>query len=185
MNIDLPLDFAQTYSDIIAYIGFIGALVGWLYQWKKNRDSRKQELRSIWDNISVIKAAMSEIESAESKCRSGELETCSDLPHEIHQAHTQLADLFRNTLTRVISREGKVTLITIKKWRKSGKLSSDWQQKCAMTILLTEELTNKELNDLDEKYSTWDAIDNVKSPLGSKNPSDTAAEKHTKSKDKT
>lgn len=156
------LSFAQTYADIFGYIGFLGALVGWFLQWKKSREERQNEIRSLWDNISVIKAVMGEIERAELKLR---LEH-KELPLEIYQAHGELAILFRTALARAITREGKVSLETIQAWRKSGKLSSDWQQKCAMTILLSKELSNKELDGLDKKYSVWDSIDD-ESPLGS------------------
>lgn len=152
------LEFAQTYSDIVGYIGFVGALLGWLYQLKRNQYEKHQELRGLWDNISAIKAAMGKIERAESKNKK--------LPHEIYQSHSVLSVLFRNLLTRVITREDNVTLETISKWRKTGKLGSDWQQKCAMTILLTDELTEKELSELDEKFSQWETIFTA-SPLNS------------------
>ena len=164
------LIIAETYADIFGYIAFFGALIGWLFQWKKNNDNKKQEIRMLWDSISTIKSAMEEIESA--ILRNKEVK----FPYEIYQTHAQLAVLFRNTLTRAISREGKVTLKTIKKWRKCGKLASDWQQKCAMTILFTEELSNKDLDDLDEKYSSWEGLDNT-SALGSGNPSDDPSRK--------
>lgn len=163
------LDFAQTYSDIIGYIGFLAALLGWVHQWRKSRDDKRQELRNLWGNISVIKAVMGEIESAEERYRNNATKDCKDLPHEIFQAHAELAVLFRSTLARAMTIEGNITLKTVVKWRKSGKLGSDWQQKCAMTILLTDELIDEELENLDEKYSTWDAIDNENSPLGSRN----------------
>jgi len=144
------LDFAQTYSDIIGYIGFLGALIGWLYQWKKASDSKQLELRGLWEDLSVIKAVMGEIETADTMAKR--------MPHDIYQAHGELAILFRSVLTRIISKEPKVTLETIEKWRKVGKLGSDWQQKCAMAVLLSEELTQKELDKIDEKYSTWEQL---------------------------
>ena len=144
------LDFAQTYSDIIGYLGFFGALIGWLYQWKRASDNKQIELRGLWEDLSVIKAVMGEIEQADSKTKR--------MPYEIYQAHGELAILFRSVLTRIISKEPKMTLETINKWRKVGKLGSDWQQKCAMAILLSDELTKKELDEIDEKYSTWEQL---------------------------
>ena len=135
------LDFAQTYSDIIGYIGIFGALIGWLYQLKRASDNRQMELRGLWEDISVIKAVMGEIETSDSKAKK--------MPYEIYQAHGELATLFRSVLTRIISKEPKMTLETINKWRKVGKLGSDWQQKCAMAILLSDELTKKELDEID------------------------------------
>ena len=162
---NISLDFAQTYADIVGYIGFFIALVGWIYQWRKRQDDKKQELRSIWENISIIKTIMAEIESGEEQLGKNKAKDCKDLPHEVYQAHAELAILLKNTFARAIAREKNVTLKTIIKWRKSGKLSSDWQQKCAMDILLTDELIEDELENLDEKYSTWDAIDHSNSPL--------------------
>ena len=162
---DNTLLIAETYADIAGYIAFVGALLGWFYQWKKSHDDRKQELRVIWDNISTVKAIMEEVESSILRNSSGEVR------FEIYQAHAQLAVLFRNLLARAIAREGKVTLKTISKWRKAGKLGSDWQQKCAMTLLFSEELEGRELEELDERYAIWEAIDNS-SPLGSGNPID-------------
>ena len=152
------LDFAQTYSDIIGYIGIFGALIGWLYQLKRASDNRQMELRGLWEDISVIKAVMGEIETSDSKAKK--------MPYEIYQAHGELAILFRSVLTRIISKEPNMSLKTINKWRKVGKLGSDWQQKCAMIILLSDELTEKELDEMDEKYSNWEHI-NHKSSLDS------------------
>jgi len=155
----VSLDFAQTYSDIIGYIGFFGALIGWLYQWKRSADNKQLELRGLWEDISVIKEVMGEIEKADSKAKK--------MPYEVYQAHAELSILFRSVLTRIISKEPKMTLETIEKWRKVGKLGSDWQQKCAMAILLSNELTKKELDLIDEKkYSTWEQL-NHNSPLAS------------------
>ena len=57
-----------------------------------------------------------------------------------HQAVGKLTFMYRDLVNEAISLEKKPSMETIKKWRRVGKIASDWQESCFVNCLLTSEL---------------------------------------------
>lgn len=137
-------------ASIIGVIGTILGFLSWIYEKKKRKKLEEENNRRVWSDISKVKGLMENIESDLKKdsCLSGAL-----------MAHGNLTFMFRDLLVSAVSFEKNFSLGTIYTWRKTGKLSSDWQEKIALTILFTKEVN---LDKLDEdslnKYSSWDAL---------------------------
>lgn len=155
-------DTLQSLASYATITSTIIAVFGWVNEYQKRKRDQLLDRRRVWASISVIKGIVSDIQVA--------LKADPD-NQACHQAHGALDDLFRELLREAISKEDKFSIKTIKIWRRSGKLSSDWQERIAFTLLDTKEMRNSEIETIPEIFMNWDQLesDHPASSPGGKN----------------
>lgn len=144
-----------------------------IIQTFRNRKLKSESKRRIWAQIETIKAIM----------------RCLD-HREIDFTYGLANEQFRLLLTEASLLEKNYSLETIKKWRKIGKLSSDWQERNALMLLETEMINEK--IDVSESFSKYDEgsiytrlkMKKFNDDLGKEGINGIEIENHTKSIDK-
>ena len=141
--------YEHWYSHI-ASLASILSLLAYFFERFLRKTAEKNETQRIWSEISKIKGIMVDVE------RDIQANTISS---GALQAHGALTMLFRDLLKEAVQREKKFSIHTITIWRKTGKLSSDWQEKLALTLLHTDQIRLSESDDIDlEKHQSADAV---------------------------
>ena len=97
--------------------------------------------RKTWSQISTTKALMEDLENNDAK-----------------QAVGKVFEQFRFLLREAIILENKFNVETIKKWRSTGKLSSQWQERQALQLLETREINAQEAKELEPEHRIWDEL---------------------------
>jgi len=133
------LGYAWAFGIIGSIASIIGLIIA-LVQTYKLAGLKAQVKSKIWSDISTIKALMEDLENG--KCEIG---------------HARACEQFRDLLREASLIEKNYTLDTINLWRKTGKLSSVWQQKQAMALLDKECICPEKAETLNEVYANWDA----------------------------
>src|SRR5712691_8034990 len=108
MNITMELVF---WVSLIASFASIVSVPIAIVQTLKVRRLNLEKQRKIWTQISSTKALMRHLEA-------GKLDSSYGL----------VCEQFRDLLREASLLEQNFSLVTISKWRKVGKLSSDWQE---------------------------------------------------------
>lgn len=152
-NMDLDLQQLSQYASVF---GFIIAVLGWLNEYRKRLHEKKMVKCSIWSTISVVKGIMNDVEKVIDE--KTESDYCNKAQRGCIEAHGTLAALLRELFKEAIINEKKFSYQTILKWRASGKISSDWQQKLVMALLDAANISEKDLNEISGKYSNWDTL---------------------------
>ena len=128
------------WSTIIGIVGGLASIVSVpfaIYQTLINRKLKDEQRRNIWQRIETTKSMMRALDE-----------------EQLDFAYGLTVEQFRTLFREAVLLEDKFSLETINKWRKIGKISSDWQQKNAMILLKTNEIT--EGIEVDEKFSIND-----------------------------
>lgn len=86
---------------------------------------------NVWTSLSKLKALMRNLES-----------------DELKMAHQNSLDLFRSLLTEAVLHEPRFTVDTVKRWRKTGRLASDWQERQALLLVDTDALELETISQL-------------------------------------
>ncbi|WLE98128.1 MAG: hypothetical protein QTN59_04670 [Candidatus Electrothrix communis] len=138
------------WFSIIAGAASVLSFAAFLYEKLARRQAKLEETRRIWSEISKVKGIMGDVEK--------DIHSTGSSKRAL-QAHGALAILLRDLLKEAAQREKRFSLSTIRQWRGTGKLSSDWQEKLALTLLLTEEIDDEELKNEDfSKHRDADAV---------------------------
>lgn len=129
------VDPATAVSLAVSIISAVLALV----QTARIRNIKLERQRHLWALIASSKALLRHLER-----------------QDVHQAYGLASEYFRQLLRDAIILEEKLSIETIKEWRKVGKLSSDWQERQAYMLLTTEEIRRSKASDLPEQLSSFD-----------------------------
>lgn len=86
---------------------------------------------NVWTSLSKLKALMRNLEN-----------------DELKMAHQNSLDLFRSLLTEAVLHEPRFTVDTVKRWRKTGRLASDWQERQALLLVDTDALEPETISEL-------------------------------------
>ena len=106
-----------------------------------NQKLKDMQKRRLWLYLSSTKSMMSD-------CERG-------LGNDI--LWRRLGLQFRMLLSESVLMEKDFSIKTIRLWRKTGKLSSEWQEHLALQLLNTSEIKEEDAEELDEIYSNWTA----------------------------
>jgi len=134
---------AALVSMVVAAVSFFS----WLVERFNRIQDRSERLRQIWNNLSKVRGLMSDLEKTPD---------ANGFDHGKHQAVGKLTFMFRDLVNEAMSLESNPSLETIQKWRKVGKIGSDWQESCFINCLLTGELTSIDV--AKDKLSTSDEL---------------------------
>lgn len=129
--------------DTITILGIIGSLASIIsipvaiVQTIKNNKLKTEAKRKIWAQIETVKALM----------------RCLDIK-DVDFAYGLVNEQFRNLLQEASLLEKEYSIETIEKWRKIGKLSSDWQERNAYMLLDTKKIDLKK--EINKNFSVYD-----------------------------
>jgi hypothetical protein len=139
-------------AGIASILGLIGTAIGfvsWLLERRARRQLEAEAKRKAWSQISKVTGLMTDLEKDLGK-REGY--------DSILQAEGKLSFMLRDLIKDVCSAEAPVSVETIKAWRTVGKLASDWQERLALSLLLTDEIEPAGLQSLGQKYQNADEL---------------------------
>ena len=132
----------DTLMIILSALGSLASVIGIavaIIQTKKLRTLKLENKRKTWSQISTTKAIMEDLEHQDSL-----------------QALGKIFEQYRFLLREAVMQEDKFTIKTIKLWRKTGKLSSLWQERQALHLIQTCEINEKEVEQLEKEFMLWD-----------------------------
>lgn len=99
-----------------------------------------EKQRKIWTQISSTKALMRHLEA-----------------EKLDSSYGLVCEQFRDLLREAILLEQNFSINTIVRWRRVGKLSSDWQEYQATQLLSTSEIQDQvEIKDMSTPLSQYD-----------------------------
>lgn len=134
-NMDTLMIVLSALGSLASVIGIAVAII----QTKKLRTLKLENKRKTWSQISTTKALMEDLEHKDST-----------------QALGKVFEQYRFLLREAVMQEEKFTIKTIKLWRKTGKLSSLWQERQALHLIQTCEISEKEVDQLEKEFMFWD-----------------------------
>jgi hypothetical protein len=123
--------------DISLQIGFIGTLASLAglfvagLQTIRLSELRRRTNADLWHSIGMVRSMMVELESC-SAFKQGD--------GDVKQSYGTLIELFRLLLKGAVLDERRFTEETINRWRRSGRLATDWQEKQARRFLRTPQI---------------------------------------------
>jgi hypothetical protein len=121
MDTSLVFSVLGTFASLAGF--FIAAL-----QTIRLRELRRRNNADVWQSIRMARSMM------------GRLEPCSVLKQgdaNVREAYSKSAELFGHLIKLAILDERLFTNDTIRRWRSSGRLTSDWQEAQARLFLQT------------------------------------------------
>jgi hypothetical protein len=151
MAIDEPEKSMQVFnlaSGIASILGFVIAVVFWWLERRARLKTLADVRRRVWAELSKVKELLGDLEKDIADGEFGHR-------HGIFQAHGELTFMFRDLLKDAIKLEPDFSSKTIGQWRRTGKLSSNWQEKIAWHLALTEEVIDCPTN---PAYAIWDEL---------------------------
>lgn len=131
------------------------SIVLWYVERKKRYEVEREEKRRIWSEICKVKALMGGLE------RGCDNIDDNSIQKGVLQVHGKLAFMLRDLFREAVNKERILSLETVRLWRKVGKISSDWQERIVLNLMLSEDIRMSETIDKEilNKYSDWDTID--------------------------
>jgi len=131
-------------QDYITYFGVFVSTVSLCFaivQTKRLAKSESEQKRKLWSLIATSKALIEDFEHK-----------------DMNKALGKVYELYRFLLREAILIENNFNLKTAQKWRKVGKLSSDWQFRQSLMLLDTKEINDKIVDDLSIDFQIWDSM---------------------------
>jgi len=128
---------------IIGIIGSIASIVSIpmaIYQGLELARIKKEKRRKIWTQINIAKSVLRRLEQG-----------------SIERTYQAASDMYRFLLQEAVLLEEKYEFETIKKWKTVGKISSEWQEFHALSLLNTAEMPDdgKALEEI-KQFATYD-----------------------------
>jgi hypothetical protein len=139
-------DVATIVAALVA--GLLGLVPWWLERGRRSRLENEIRRRT-WSDISKIRGLMLDLE----KDHEAGLGGANAL-----QAEGKLTIMLRDLLREACNNEPELSLATVRKWRASGKLGSDWQQELVLVLLHADEMSDAELKALGSRYGDIDEL---------------------------
>jgi len=118
-------------------VGTLASLAGLLVaglQTIRLYELRRRTNADIWHSISMVRSMMSDIETC-AAFKQGE--------GNLKEGYGTLIELFRLLLKGAVLDERCFTEDTIERWRSSGRLASEWQEKQARRFLRTPQIRKR------------------------------------------
>lgn len=139
-------------ATIVSCMFSIASFVAYMYERRRRQRERADERRRTWHSISLVKGLLYDVSKALEKD-----------PNSVacHQAFGALEDMFKGLLREAVEKEDNFDIKTIGFWRKTGKLSSDWQERLALNLIDTKNISHQDIEGISktELYSNWDQMD--------------------------
>lgn len=135
---------------IVSVLGSLASIIGFgiaLIQTKKLRALELENNRKTWSQISTVKGIMEDLEH-----------------NDPQQAIGKVFEQFRYLLKEAVMQEQNFSVVTIKKWRKVGKLSSMWQEHQAFQLMQTNELKEEDIEQIAAEHAAWNEDPNNENP---------------------
>ncbi|WP_419843045.1 hypothetical protein [Candidatus Poriferisodalis sp.] len=121
-------------------------LVPYVLERRHRRRLEDDQRRRVWADISRIRGLMSDIER-DSTPGPGAL-----------QAAGKLSDALRGLIHEACRLERRLDVATVRKWRATGRLASDWQEQLAMQMLHAEEVPQGDVDRLMKAHGNTDEL---------------------------
>jgi hypothetical protein len=126
------MEFLQTAALLGTLASVAGLLVAAL-QTVRLRELSRRNNADVWQSISTARSAMAKLEPCLKNAQDG----------AIREVYAKLTELFRHVLKQATLDERRFTEDTIKRWRVSGRLASDWQEQQARLFLPTNQIVTR------------------------------------------
>ncbi len=121
-------------------------LLPYFLERRRRRRLEDDQRRRVWAEISKVRGLMSDIEK-DSSPGAGAL-----------QAAGKLSNTLRDLIHEACKMEPKLSLATVRKWRATGRLASDWQEHLALQMLHAEEVPRGDEDGLMRTYGNADEL---------------------------
>ncbi len=121
-------------------------LLPYFLERRRRRRLEDDQRRRVWVEISKVRGLMADIEKDASP-GAGTL-----------QAAGKLSNALRDLIHEACTMEPKLDLSTVRKWRATGRLASDWQENLALQMLHAEEVPQSDAERLMTAHSDADDL---------------------------
>ena len=131
------------------WVPLLVAALGLLPYFIERRRRRRLEdnrRRRVWAEISKVRGLMSDIERD------------PDPGPGALQAAGKFSNTLRDLIHEACTLEPKLDVDTVRKWRATGRLASDWQEQIAMQMLHPEEIRVDEIDVLMSTHGDGDEL---------------------------
>lgn len=113
-TLDLAAQAATIFGLILAFFAFL----------RERRDRKSLERVAqirVWSDIARLRALMTDLEKPTDP---------DGFDFGKHQAVGKLTSMYRDKVSQVFQMSDNISAIDIQRWRKTGKICSDWQESC-------------------------------------------------------
>lgn len=136
-------DFADIWIPLL--VAALG-LLPYFLERRRRRQLEDDQRRRVWAEISKVRGLMSDIER-DTKPGDGTL-----------QAVGKLSNTLRDLIHEACQMEPRLDLATVRKWRATGRLASDWQEQLALQMLHAEEVPQDDVDGLIRTHGDGDEL---------------------------
>lgn len=146
------LELTHYLNLLAACAGAIGAVVAglsWFFERKTRRRLELENKRRIWTDISKVRGLMTDLEKDAEKF---------DAEPGRMQAIGKLSFMMRDLIRDACMAEKQMSIDTVRRWRRVGKLGSDWQEQLALNVLQAEEIDPSIAAELPLSYGGVDEL---------------------------
>ena len=127
---------------LVAVLG----LLPYFFERRRRRRLEDDQRRRVWAEISNVRGLMADIEK-DASAGPGAL-----------QAIGKLSNALRDLIHEACRMEPKLDLATVRKWRATGRLASDWQEQLALQMLHAEEVPRDDVDRLMKMHGSADEL---------------------------
>ena len=136
----IPTDTLVFWLSVAASVASIISVPVAIVQTLKVRRLNIEKQRKTWTQISSTKALMRHLEA-----------------EKLDSSYGLVCEQFRDLLREAVLLERNFSVETIARWRKVGKLSSDWQEYQVTQLLRTSEIDDRaKISDMSTPLSDYD-----------------------------
>lgn len=121
-------------------------LVPYFLERRRRRRLEDDQRRRVWAEVSKVRGLMSDIEK-DTGPGAGAL-----------QAAGKLSNTLRDLIHEACKLEPRLDLATVRKWRATGRLASEWQEQLALQMLHVEEVPQGDVDRLMRMHGDADEL---------------------------